>query len=83
MSKFDDTILHKIDPVLSSLSGYIQKNIKKIFDNILNCNSDEMTDKTNYFLNCLYETATDDAKKNKKNKLAAETVDKIKKILIV
>lgn len=80
---FDDTIFFQINSVLSPLSKYIVTQIEKTYNYVLNYKGDEKMNKINYFLNCLYKSAKEDEKSKKKNKLTIETVDKIKKILVI
>ena len=80
---FDDTIFFKINPILSSLSKDIATKIKKTLVQVLDNKGVENMNKINYFLNCLYKLAKEDEKRNTKNKLTIETVDKIKKILVI
>jgi len=79
---FDEIIFFQINPVLNTLSKHVSNQIKKTFDYVLHHKDQENTNKTNYFLNCLYKSAREDAKSIKKNKLSMETVDKIKDILL-
>lgn len=80
-SSFDDSILFKLSPIISSLHKTVKKNVTDTFNYVRTVDKELTTTKVEYFLLCLYMNAKKDSTTKKKNKLTAEIVDKIKEVI--
>lgn len=78
---FDDSILFKLSPIISSLHKTVKKSITDTFNYVRTVDKELTTTKTEYFIRCLYMNAKKELTSKNKNKLTNEIVDKIKDII--
>ena len=79
---FDDSLLFKISPIISTLHKTIKKSITDTFNYVKTVDKELNTTKTEYFIRCLYMNAKKELTSKKKNKLTSEIVDKIKELIL-
>lgn len=77
-TSFDDSLLFKLSPIISSLHKTIKKSIEDTFNYVRTVDKELTTSKTEYFIRCLYMNAKKDQASKKKNKLTSDIVDRIK-----
>lgn len=75
---FDDSLLFKLSPIISSLHKTVKKSITDTFNYVKTVDKELTTTKIEYFIRCLYMNAKKEQTLKKKNKLTSEIVDKIK-----
>lgn len=80
-SPFDDSLLFKLSPIISSLHKTVKKSITDTFNYVRTVEKELTTTKTEYFIRCLYMNAKKEQTSKKKNKLTTEIVDKIKDVI--
>jgi len=78
---FDDSILFKLSPIISSLHKTVKKSITDTFNYVRTVDKELTTTKTEYFIRCLYLNAKKELISKNKNKLTNEIVDKIKDLI--
>jgi hypothetical protein len=78
---FDDSILFKLSPIISSLHKSVKKSITDTFNYVRTVDKELTTTKTEYFIRCLYMNAKKELTSKNKNKLTNEIVDKIKELI--
>jgi hypothetical protein len=78
---FDEGILLKLSPLISSYPKQIHKSITKIFNDVLNTDKKLDCTKKEYFVKCLYVEARKNQTTTNKNKLKSEIVDKVRDII--
>ena len=78
---FDDSILFKLSPIISSLHKSVRKSITDTFNSVRTVDKELTTTKTEYFIRCLYMNAKKELTSKNKNKLTNEIVDKIKELI--
>jgi hypothetical protein len=77
-TSFDDSLLFKLSPIISSLHKTVKKSIEDTFNYVRTVDKELTTTKTEYFIRCLYMNAKKDQTSKKKNKLTNDIVDRIK-----
>lgn len=77
-ASFDDSLLFKLSPIISSLHKSVKKSIEDTFNYVRTVDKELTTSKTEYFIRCLYMNAKKDQTSKKKNKLTIDIVDMIK-----
>lgn len=78
---FDDGLLFKLSPIISTLHKSVKKSITDTFNYVRTVDKELTTTKTEYFIRCLYMNAKKELTSKKKNKLTTEIVDKIKEVI--
>lgn len=78
---FDDSILFKLSPIISSLHKTVKKRITETFNYVRTVDKELTTTKTEYFIRCLYMNAKEELTSKNKNKLTNEIVGKIKELI--
>jgi len=77
-ASFDDSLLFKLSPIISSLHKSVKKSIEDTFNHVRTIDKELTISKTEYFIRCLYLNAKKDQTSKKKNKLTIDIVDRIK-----
>lgn len=77
-TSFDDSLLFKLSPIISSLHKSVKKTIEDTFNYVKTVDKELTITKTEYFIRCLYKNAKKEQTTKKKNKLTSEIVDRIK-----
>lgn len=77
-TSFDESLLFKLSPIISSLHKTVKKSIEDTFNYVRTVDKELTTTKTEYFIRCLYMNAKNDQTSKKKNKLTSDIVDRIK-----
>lgn len=78
ITSFDDSLLFKLSPIISSLHKTVKKSIEDTFNYVKTVDKELNTTKAEYFIRCLYMNAKKDQTSKKKNKLTSDIVDRIK-----